>query len=29
LGHNDHPAYYAAFVLDTDGNDVEAVFHRG
>ena len=22
-----HPAYYAAFVLDPDGNNVEAVFH--
>ena len=24
-----HPGYYAAFVLDPDGHDVEAVFHRG
>jgi catechol 2,3-dioxygenase-like lactoylglutathione lyase family enzyme len=22
-----HPAYYAAFVLDPDGNNIEAVFH--
>jgi lactoylglutathione lyase len=22
-----HPGYYAAFVLDTDGNNIEAVFH--
>ena len=22
-----HPGYYAAFVLDPDGNNVEAVFH--
>ncbi|ARP94968.1 VOC family protein [Bordetella genomosp. 13] len=22
-----HPSYYAAFVLDPDGNNVEAVFH--
>lgn len=22
-----HPGYYAAFVLDPDGNDIEAVFH--
>jgi catechol 2,3-dioxygenase-like lactoylglutathione lyase family enzyme len=24
-----HPAYYAAFVHDPDGNNVEAVCHRG
>jgi catechol 2,3-dioxygenase-like lactoylglutathione lyase family enzyme len=24
-----HPGYYAAFVLDLDGNNVEAVNHRG
>jgi len=24
-----HPGYYAAFVLDPDGNNVEAVFHGG
>jgi catechol 2,3-dioxygenase-like lactoylglutathione lyase family enzyme len=24
-----HAAYYAAFVLDPDGNNVEAVFHGG
>jgi catechol 2,3-dioxygenase-like lactoylglutathione lyase family enzyme len=23
-----HPAYYGAFVLDPDGNNVEAVCHR-
>ena len=23
-----HPGYYAAFVLDPDGNNIEAVFHR-
>ena len=23
----DHPGYYAAFALDPDGNNVEAVFH--
>ncbi len=22
-----HPGYYGAFVLDPDGNNVEAVFH--
>jgi predicted lactoylglutathione lyase len=22
-----HPGYYAAYVLDPDGNNVEAVFH--
>jgi catechol 2,3-dioxygenase-like lactoylglutathione lyase family enzyme len=22
-----HPGYYAAFVLDTDGNNIEAVYH--
>lgn len=22
-----HPGYYAAFVLDPDGNNIEAVFH--
>lgn len=22
-----HPDYYAAFVLDLDGNNIEAVFH--
>jgi catechol 2,3-dioxygenase-like lactoylglutathione lyase family enzyme len=22
-----HPAYYAAFVIDPDGNNIEAVFH--
>jgi catechol 2,3-dioxygenase-like lactoylglutathione lyase family enzyme len=24
-----HPSYYAAFVLDPDGHDIEAVFHGG
>ncbi len=24
-----HPGYYAAFVLDPDGNNIEAVFHGG
>ena len=24
-----HPAYYGAFVLDPDGNNVEAVCHSG
>jgi catechol 2,3-dioxygenase-like lactoylglutathione lyase family enzyme len=24
-----HPKYYAAFVLDPDGHDIEAVFHGG
>src|SRR5690242_1161319 len=24
-----HPDYYAAFVLDPDGHDIEAVFHGG
>ena len=24
-----HPGYYAAFVLDPDGHDIEAVFHHG
>jgi catechol 2,3-dioxygenase-like lactoylglutathione lyase family enzyme len=24
-----HPSYYGAFVLDPDGNNVEAVCHRG
>ena len=24
-----HPAYYGAYVLDPDGNNVEAVCHRG
>ena len=24
-----HPGYYGAFVRDPDGNNVEAVFHRG
>ena len=24
-----HPGYYAAFVLDPDGHNIEAVFHRG
>ena len=24
---NYHPGYYAAFVLDPDGNNIEAVFH--
>jgi catechol 2,3-dioxygenase-like lactoylglutathione lyase family enzyme len=24
-----HPTYYAAFVLDPDGNNVEAVCHKG
>ncbi len=23
-----HPSYYGAFVLDPDGNNVEAVCHR-
>ncbi len=22
-----HPGYYAAFVIDPDGNNIEAVFH--
>lgn len=25
--HNYHPGYYAAFVLDPDGNNIEAVYH--
>jgi hypothetical protein len=24
---HDHPGYYAAYVLDPDGNNVEVVFH--
>jgi hypothetical protein len=24
-----HPGYYAAFALDPDGNNIEAVNHRG
>ena len=24
-----HPGYYAAFLLDPEGNKVEAVFHGG
>ena len=24
-----HPRYYAAFVIDPDGHDIEAVFHGG
>ena len=24
-----HPAYYGAFVLDHDGNNLEAVYHHG
>ncbi|HTX67523.1 MAG TPA: VOC family protein [Thermoleophilia bacterium] len=24
-----HPGYYAAYVLDPDGNNIEAVFHGG
>jgi catechol 2,3-dioxygenase-like lactoylglutathione lyase family enzyme len=24
-----HPGYYAAFVLDPDGNNIEAVYHGG
>ncbi|WEK43526.1 MAG: VOC family protein [Candidatus Sphingomonas colombiensis] len=24
-----HPGYYGAFVLDPDGHNIEAVFHRG
>ena len=24
---NYHPGYYAAFVLDPDGNNIEAVYH--
>ena len=24
-----HPGYYAAFLLDPDGNNIEAVFHGG
>lgn len=24
-----HPGYYAAFLLDPDGNRIEAVYHRG
>ncbi|MBB5207630.1 VOC family protein [Chiayiivirga flava] len=27
LRENYHPGYYAAFVIDPDGNNVEAVFH--
>lgn len=27
LRPNYHPSYYAAFLLDPDGNNVEAVFH--
>lgn len=27
LRDNYHPGYYAAFVLDPDGNNIEAVFH--
>jgi hypothetical protein len=23
-----HPGYYAAFVLDPDGNNIEAVYHK-
>ncbi len=26
---NYHPEYYAAFLLDPEGNKIEAVFHRG
>jgi hypothetical protein len=26
---NYHPGYYAAFLLDPEGNKVEAVFHHG
>jgi hypothetical protein len=26
IGEN-HPDYYAAFVLDADGNNIEAVYH--
>jgi len=26
-GRNYHPGYYAAFLLDPDGNNVEAVYH--
>lgn len=25
---NYHPGYYAAFVIDPDGNNIEAVFHE-
>ena len=25
--HEYHPGYYGAFVLDPDGNNIEAVFH--
>ncbi len=28
LRSNYHPAYYAAFLRDPDGNRIEAVFHR-
>lgn len=27
--HWDHPSYYAAYVLDPDGTNVESVFHAG
>lgn len=29
LRTNYHPHYYGAFVLDPDGNNIEAVCHRG
>ena len=28
LRHHYHPHYYGAFVLDPDGNNIEAVCHR-
>ena len=28
IRHDDHPTYYGAFVLDPDGNNIEAVCHR-
>jgi hypothetical protein len=27
LRPRDHPGYYAAYVLDPDGNNIEAVYH--
>jgi catechol 2,3-dioxygenase-like lactoylglutathione lyase family enzyme len=29
VGARYHPSYYGAFVLDPDGNNVEAVCHEG
>ena len=28
LDHEYHPGYYSAFVLDPDGNNIEAVNHN-